>query len=107
MATSPHLKALGLTAQDLQNYTASQWLVSLGRGAFKRPMETVTWQGALYSVQSQLKLPVHVGALTGLEMTGNSHYLRFGESKAYLFSPLHVVCQRAPKIPQKWASKIP
>jgi hypothetical protein len=61
VATSPHLKARGLTAQDLQNYTASQWLVSLGRGAFKRPMETVTWQGALYSVQSQLKLPVHVG----------------------------------------------
>jgi hypothetical protein len=91
VATSPRLKALGLTAQDLQNYTASQWLVSLGRGAFKRPMETVTWQGALYSVQSQLKLPVHVGALTALEMTGNSHYLRFGESKAYLFSPLNVV----------------
>ncbi|MDF0544849.1 type IV toxin-antitoxin system AbiEi family antitoxin domain-containing protein [Sphingobium sp. H39-3-25] len=91
VATSPHLKALGLTAQDLQNYTASQWLVSLGRGAFKRPMETVTWQGALYSVQSQLKLPVHVGALTALEMTGNSHYVRFGESRVYLFSPLHVV----------------
>lgn len=91
MATSPHLKALGLTAQDLQNYTASNWLVSLGRGAFKRPMETVTWQGALYSVQSQLKLPVHVGALTALEMTSNSHYVRFGENKAYLFSPLRVV----------------
>ncbi|MCF8707156.1 type IV toxin-antitoxin system AbiEi family antitoxin [Rhizorhapis sp. SPR117] len=91
MATSPHLKALGLTAQDLQNYKSSQWLVSLGRGAFKRPMETVTWQGALYSVQSQLKLPVHVGALTAIEMTGNSHYVRFGESRAYLFSPLHVV----------------
>lgn len=54
-------------------------------------METVTWQGALYSAQSQLKLPVHVGALTALEITGNSHYLRFGESRAYLFSPLHVV----------------
>ncbi len=87
MATSPHLKALGLTAQDLQNYRSSQWLVSLGRGAFKRPMETVTWQGALYSVQSQLKLPVHEGALTAIEMTGNRHYVRFGESRAYLFSP--------------------
>lgn len=91
VATSAHLKTLGLTAQDLQNYTSSQWLVSLGRGAFKRPMETVTWQGALYSLQSQLKLPIHVGALTALEMTGNSHYLRFGETKAYLFSPLHAV----------------
>ncbi|MEP9404647.1 type IV toxin-antitoxin system AbiEi family antitoxin domain-containing protein [Sphingomonas silueang] len=91
VATSPHLKALGLTPQDVQNYTTSRWLVSLGRGAFKRPAETVTWQGALYSVQSQLKLPVHVGALTALEMTGNSHYVRFADTKGYLFSPLHVV----------------
>jgi len=91
VATTAYLKTLGLTPQDLQNYTASQWLVSLGRGAFKRPMEIVTWQGALYSAQSQLSLPVHVGALTALEMTGNSHYARFGESKAYLFSPQHVV----------------
>lgn len=91
VATSPHLKSLGLTAQDLQNYTTSHWLVALGRGAFKRPNESVTWQGALYSVQTQLNLPVHVGALTALEMTGNSHYVRFGQSKAYLFSPLRVV----------------
>jgi len=91
VATSAHLKTLGVTPQDVQKYTASHWLASLGRGAFKRPNETVTWQGALYSIQTQLKLPVHVGALTALEMSGNSHYLRFGTTKAYLFSPLNVV----------------
>jgi hypothetical protein len=64
--------------------------MSLGRGAFKRPMETVIWQGALYSLQAQLRLPVHVGALTALEMSGNSHYVRFANTKAYLFSPLNV-----------------
>lgn len=90
MATSAHLKTLGITPQDIQNYTTSRWLVSLGRGAFKRPMETVTWQGALYSLQTQLKLPLHVGALTALEMSGNSHYVRFAATKAYLFSPLNV-----------------
>lgn len=90
VATTPYLKALGITPQDLQNYTASRWLTSLGRGAFKRPMETVTWQGALYSLQAQLRLPVHVGALTALEMSGNSHYVRFAGIRAYLFSPLNV-----------------
>ncbi|MCP3731342.1 type IV toxin-antitoxin system AbiEi family antitoxin [Sphingomonas sp. MG17] len=91
VATNPWLKRLGISSQDLQNYTTSRWLVSLGKGAFKRPMETVTWQGALHSLQTQLNLPVHVGALTALEMTGNRHYVRFAPGKAYLFSPLNVV----------------
>src|SRR5262245_42906236 len=90
VATSTRLKALGITAQDVQNYVASRWLVSLGRGAFKRPHETVTWQGALYSIQSQLNLPVHVGALTALEMTGHHHYVRFSKTTSYLFSAHNV-----------------
>jgi len=87
VATSAYLKSLGITPQDTQKYVRSQWLVSLGRGAFKRPNETVTWQGALYSLQTQLKLPVHAGALTALEMQGQSHYLRFARTTAYLISP--------------------
>ena len=90
VATSPHLNSLGVTPQDVRNYVGSRWLTSLGRGAFKRPNETVTWQGALYSIQTQLQLPLHVGALTALEMSGHSHYLRFSKSTAYLFSPLNV-----------------
>lgn len=90
VATSAYLRALGITPQDLQNYTSSRWLTPLGRGAYKRPMETVTWQGALYSLQTQLRLPVHIGALSALEMSGNSHYVRFAKIKAYLFSPLNV-----------------
>lgn len=90
VATTAHLRTLGITPQDLQNYTSSRWLMSLGRGAFKRPMETVTWQGALYSLQTQLRMSVHVGALTALYMSGVSHYVRFTSTKAYLFSPLNV-----------------
>ncbi|MBO9669582.1 MAG: type IV toxin-antitoxin system AbiEi family antitoxin [Sphingobium sp.] len=90
VATSAYLKTLGITPQDLQNYTSSRWLTPLGRGAYKRPMETVTWQGSLYSLQTQLRMPVHIGALTALEMSGNSHYVRFAKTKAYLFSPLNV-----------------
>lgn len=62
----------------------------LGKGAFKRPREIVTWQGALYALQSQLRMPIHVGALTALEMSGNSHYVRLARTKAYLFSPLNI-----------------
>lgn len=90
VATSEWLGERGITPQDVQNYLGSKWLESLGRGAFKRPFETVTWQGALYSLQKQLGLPIHVGALTALEMTGYQHYLRFGGSTAYLFSSNNV-----------------
>ncbi|WP_240502193.1 type IV toxin-antitoxin system AbiEi family antitoxin [Sphingomonas panacis] len=90
VATTAYLKTLGITPQDLQNYTSSRWLMSLGRGAFKRPKETVTWQGALHGLQSQLRSPVHVGALTALEMWGNNHYVRFAATRACLLSPLNV-----------------
>lgn len=86
VATSEWLGERGIIPQDVQNYLGSKWLESLGRGAFKRPHETVTWQGALYSLQKQLNIPVHVGALTALEMTGHQHYVRFGTTSAYLFS---------------------
>jgi hypothetical protein len=81
------LRQLGITPQDAQKYVSAHWLESLGKGAFKRPSETVTWQGALYSVQTQLGLPVHVGALSALEISGHSHYLRFAKSTIFLFSP--------------------
>lgn len=86
VATSEWLASHGITPQDARNYLASNWLTSLGRGAFKRPNETVTWQGALHSLQKQLGLSIHVGALTALEMTGHQHYVRLGNSPAYLFS---------------------
>lgn len=91
VATSEWLGARGITPQDVRNYLGSQWLVSLGRGAFKRPNEHVTWQSALSSIQQQLGLPVHVGALSALEMTGHRHYTRPGEADAYLFSMPDVV----------------
>jgi hypothetical protein len=90
VATTAYLKTLGITPQDIQNYTSSRWLMSLGRGAFKRPKEAVTWQGALYSLQAQLRLPIHVGALTAFEMWGNNHYVRFAATRACLLSPLNV-----------------
>ena len=52
---------------DLQQYyRKSGWLESIGTGAFKRPIETVDWSGALYTLQQRLKLPVHPGGLTAI-----------------------------------------
>ena len=84
--TTKHLKALGITPQHAQKYVAGDWLERLGPGAFKRPNETLAWTGALYSLQKQLGLQVHVGGPTALEADGFNHYARMGATTAYLYS---------------------
>ncbi len=86
VVTSQRLKALGITPQNVQGYVANAWFERVGGRVLKRPNETLTWESCLYSLQSQLDMPVHVGALTALESEGNIHYLRLDLPKVYLFS---------------------
>lgn len=75
-------------SHDLQHrYLKSGWLESMGVGAFKRPNETVKWQGGVYTLQEQASLPVHAGGHTALSLLGASHYIRTGKETIYLFSP--------------------
>jgi Transcriptional regulator, AbiEi antitoxin, Type IV TA system/Transcriptional regulator, AbiEi antitoxin N-terminal domain len=82
------LEANGFSYDLQQRYRKSGWLESVGVGAFKRPNETVTWQGALYSLQKQASLPIYIGGLTALSMLGFSHYIRTDAESVYLFSDL-------------------
>ena len=84
--TSARLKSLGITPQHVQKYVASNWVEPVGNGAFKRPNETLTWQGALHSLQTQLGLQVHVGALSALAAEGGAHFARPGGEAVFLFS---------------------
>lgn len=73
---------------DLQAYyRKSGWLKSIGRGAFIRPNDTVSWQGGLYAMQIQSGLAIHAGAMTALSMQGMAHYVRMGGETVFLFSP--------------------
>ena len=81
------LEKLGISRDLQKHYRNSGWLETIDRGAFKRPGENVQWQGALYALQYQTKLNVHVGAITALSMQGFSHYFRLSEEKLFLFSP--------------------
>lgn len=80
------LEGIGISRDLQKHYRNSGWLESVGRGAFKRPGETVGWQGGLYALQYQTKLDVHVGALTALTLQGFSHYFRLDEEKIFLFA---------------------
>ena len=59
-------------------YRKSGWLDSFGVGAFIRRGDKVNEFGALFTLQNYLKLPVHIGGLSALNLQGLSHYLREG-----------------------------
>lgn len=84
------LEAHGIS-HDLQKYyRRSGWLESVGHGAYKHSGEQVEWEGALFALQEQAGMQVHVGGLTALAKQGSSQYLRFGKESVYLYSPLGV-----------------
>ncbi len=86
VATSDWLRGLGVSPQHVHGYVSGGWLEPVATGVFKRPSETLTWQGALHSLQVQSHLAVHVGALTALSVEGNAHYMRLGRETVFLFS---------------------
>lgn len=88
------LEGLGISRELQKSYRKNGWLESIGAGAFKRPGESVNWQGGLYSIQQQARLPIHAGALTALSMQGLAHYFRMKEETVFLFSPRQTILPR-------------
>ena len=86
VVTHHWLRARGVSPDLSRTYVRSGWLERLGNGTFKRPGDPLSWQGALHSLQSQLGLEVHVGALTALAAEGHRHYARSGRETVFLFS---------------------
>lgn len=73
---------------DLQRqYRKSNWFESIGTGAMVRAGDQVTLEGALFSLQHQLQLDVHVGGKSALSIHGKAHYLSIHQQKKSLFAP--------------------
>jgi len=85
--TSKWLAAHGVSNNLARRYVASGWIGRLGQGAYMRCGDHVDWQGALYTLQSQLGLNVHVGGLSALRLKGMGHFLSLdAEQSIQLFS---------------------
>ncbi|MBW7909586.1 MAG: type IV toxin-antitoxin system AbiEi family antitoxin [Kiritimatiellae bacterium] len=78
VATQAWLEKLGVYRQLTQRYVASGWIKKLGHGAFVRSGDSVDWLGAVYALQEQLNLRVHVAADTALQLKGLGHFLPLG-----------------------------
>lgn len=83
--TQRYLTKLGYYHDLVRRYKKSQWIESVGPGAYKKFGDTVNWQAAVFAIQTQLSLPIHPGGRTALELLGYAHYIRF-KDRVFLFS---------------------
>lgn len=95
----------GYSHDLLRKYKNSNWLTSLGSGAMIRTGEEVGYEGAIYALQEQSELSVHLGGRTALTLLGRAHYLDFNVKKIFLF------CKSGSKLPRwfldyDWGCKI-
>lgn len=79
VAVSRWLEAQGAYQQLVHEYEKSGWIRRIGHGAYVRAGDSVEWSGGLHALQEQLKLPVHAGAKTALQMQGYGHFLPMGK----------------------------
>ncbi len=94
VGTSSWLRSLAISPQLVKRYVKSGWIEPIGQGAFKRPNETLEWQGALSTLQTQMALPIHLGGPSAITFQGLAHYARMGTEPIFLFTPLKI---RLPK----------
>lgn len=85
--TSSWLDEKGYSPDMIYGYKQSGWIKTLGRGAYIRFSDEPAWEGALYALQEQLKLPVHVGGETALQLQGYSHFISPKLSYCHLYTP--------------------
>lgn len=74
VVSSGWLAARGYSRQLLHKYVAGSWLVREGRGAYRRPGPTLSWEQQVYSLQLAQAALGHVGGASALWMHGLTHY---------------------------------
>jgi len=79
VAVLPWLERQGAYQQLVHEYTKTSWLRRVGQGAYAREGDKVEWTGGLYAIQEQMRLPIHAGGKTALQMQGYAHFLPLGK----------------------------
>ena len=80
------LNSKGVDRRLADKYVQSGWLSRMGHGAYLRAGSTVDWPGGVQTLQNQLGLDIHPGAITAMELRGYAHYLALGGREVILFA---------------------
>lgn len=98
--TQAWLEHHGYTRQLMAQYINSLWFERIGQGALIRKGDQVGWQGAVYALQKELELPIHIAGKSALNFFGFGHYVTLG-SQQTLYLSAHSTTGRTIKLP-KW-----
>jgi len=85
--TSPWLSENGYTPDMLFGYKESNWVRSIGRGAYVKAQDEPLWEGAVHALQNQLNYSIHVGGETALELQGVRHNVSPRLNEYHLYTP--------------------
>jgi hypothetical protein len=86
VAVQSWLYKQGVYRQLAESYHQGSWLERIGSGAYIQSGDDVDWTGAIYALQAELSILIHVAAITALEMQGYAHFLPLGvEHIVWLF----------------------
>jgi Transcriptional regulator, AbiEi antitoxin, Type IV TA system/Transcriptional regulator, AbiEi antitoxin N-terminal domain len=84
-----YLRQLGYSNQLLVRYKKSNWIRSVGRGAYTRQEDRITLEGSLYALQVQAGLSTHQGGKHALSLLGKAHYIELNRQRVDLFGGPH------------------
>lgn len=70
----------GVDRKLMDAYVRSGWVDRIAPGAYIQAGDRITWLGALYTLQSQLGISIHVAATSALHLSGLGHYLPLGQN---------------------------
>ena len=99
LLTNRWLNEYGITDKLAWWYVHSGWLEKVTNKLYKRSGRNVAWYDVVLALQQQLKLPVHVGGKTALQLLGKSHYVPLAIHQFDLYKTQKV------KLPS-WLNKI-
>ena len=97
VVTAVYLRRYGVSYQSMLKYRRSNWLRSLGNGAFCESGDVPSIDVALAALVEQLALPLHVGGKTALAQRGILQYVPMGGL------PSEIYVRRGVRLP-KWFS---
>lgn len=73
------LKKQGIYRQLAENYCQGKWLKRIGHGVYIIEGDHVDWTGAIYALQFELGMRIHIAAVTALTILGRAHFLPLGK----------------------------
>ena len=97
VVTAVYLRRHGVSYQSMLKYRKSNWLRSLGNGAFCESGDVPSIDAALAALVEQLGLPLHLGGKTALARRGIMQYVPIGGL------PAEIYLRRGVRLP-KWFS---